>query len=96
MNEDLYRTYKGELSPDKSDIDYCVAFIKTFRTLKQEFVKDTIWEELWGIAPTMDDLELAKQIVKLSKSLNSENSMYCKYTSGFAYKWGVVADCERP
>ena len=82
---DLYVKYKSELSADDSSLDYAVAFVKSFRTLKPEFLEGTIWEDLWTIAPMLSDLELTKRVVELSESLSADNSLYCKYTTGVAY-----------
>lgn len=82
---DLYRRYTQDLSADTSDIDYCVAFIKSFRTLNEDFVKGTIWHELWEKAPLLSDLELTKAVVELSLSLEHDTSLYGKYTNGSAY-----------
>lgn len=81
----LYNTFKQGLSDDTSDIDYCVAFIKSFRTLREDFVKGTIWHTLWLKAPLLDDLELTKEVIELSTALEADNSLYGKYTDGRAY-----------
>lgn len=86
MSKDLYKRYVNTISEDKSTIDYCVSFIKSFRDLPPEFLVNTIWEELWTRAHAMSDLELAKEIVALSEGLTKENSLYGRNTKGSAYE----------
>lgn len=68
-------------SIDPTAMYYIRSFIKNFREMSEDTVRDTIWHDLWVNNYRFNNEHLQSQILNRATMLNAKNGIFAKVTS---------------
>jgi hypothetical protein len=75
---DLVQLYIQDLPEGKTNMYYIKSFIGRFRGLPEEWIKGTLWYDLWLIRDECTEEQLETKILNMATLLTEENSLYGK------------------